>query len=50
MAEFLVKDYVPKEAIIGIAVMNQQMEQTVKQIVTQVGANISVKIKPNWYF
>jgi len=50
MAEFLVKDYVPIEALIGIAVMNQQMEQTVSQIVTQVGANIPVKIKTDWYF
>lgn len=50
MAEFLVKDYVPVEAIIGIAVMNQQMEQTVTQIVTQTGASIPVKVKTNWYF
>lgn len=50
MAEFLVKDYVPIEAVIGIGVMNQQMEQTVTQIVTQAGANIPVKIKTNWYF
>jgi len=50
MAEFLVKDYVPIGALIGIGVMNQQMEQTVTQIVTQAGANIPVKIKTNWYF
>ena len=50
MAEFLVKDYVPTEALIGIAVMNQQMEQTVTQIVTQVGADIPVKVKSKWYF
>ena len=50
MAEFLVKDYVPIEAIIGIAVMNQQMEQTVTQIVIQAGTGIPVKVKTNWYF
>lgn len=50
MAEFLVKDYVPVEAIIGIGVMNQHMEQTVTQIVTQAGANIPVKTITNWYF
>jgi len=50
MAEFLVKVYVPTEALIGIAVMNQQMEQTVTQIVTQTGADIPVKVKTNWYF
>src|SRR5690625_5018622 len=47
MAEFLVKDYVPTEAIIGIGVMNQQM---VTQIVTQAGASIPVIVKTNWYF
>lgn len=50
MAEFMVKDYVPIDALIGIAVMNQQMEQTVTQVVTQTGADIPVKVKTNWYF
>jgi hypothetical protein len=50
MAEFLVKDYVPIEALIGIAVMNQQMEQTVTQIVTQIGADIPIIVKTDWYF
>lgn len=50
MAEFLVKDYVPAKALIGIAVIDKQMEQTVSQIVTQVGTDIPVKVKSNWYF
>lgn len=50
MAEFMIKDYVPIDTIIGIAVMNQQMEQTVNQMVSKAGAKIPVKIKRNWYF
>jgi len=50
MAEFLVKDHVPVEALCGISVMNKKIEQAVKQIVDQAGANIPVKIKKDWYF
>lgn len=50
MAEFLVKNHVPIEAILGIGVMNEKMKQAVKQIVDQTGVNIPVKIKKDWYF
>ena len=49
-AECLVYQFMPKEAILGIAVLNEVAEQQVIQYLTEADLKIPVKIKPNFYF
>lgn len=49
-AECLVQNFVPFEAIIGIAVLNQDAEKLVNQYMLETDIKIPVKIKPNFYF
>ena len=49
-AEFLIKDYVPKDRIKGIAVFNQDAANNVNAILQRIGSEIVVKIKRDFYF
>jgi ssDNA thymidine ADP-ribosyltransferase, DarT len=49
-SEFLVRDHVPNNKIMGIAVYNTNTKETVDEIVQRLGLNISVKVKRNFYF
>lgn len=49
-AECLVHHYMPCEAIIGIAVMNEKALEKVNNYLHEAELNIQVKIKPNFYF
>lgn len=49
-AECLVYQFMPKEAILGIAVLNEVVEQQVIQYLIEADLKIPVKIKPNFYF
>ena len=49
-AEFLVKEYVSVEYIKGIAVLNENVKEQVKEIIKNLKLSIEVKIKPEFYF
>lgn len=49
-AEFLVYQSMPRDAIIGIAVMNETVQDIVNQYMIDTGIYIPVKVKPNFYF
>lgn len=49
-SEFLVHLYLPIEGIIGIAVMNQSVEKSVRKMLMNSNREIEVKVKPNFYF
>lgn len=49
-AECLVHEFVPIEAILGIAVLNEKAQKQVYQYLSESGLDIPVKIKPNFYF
>jgi hypothetical protein len=49
-AECLVYQFIPTEAILGIAVLNEKAQTLVNQYLNDNGVEIPVKIKPNFYF
>lgn len=49
-AEFLVKDFIPSEALKGIAVYNDNVKNIVDELVEKLDLDIEVKIKKNFYF
>lgn len=49
-AEFLVYQYVPSKAILGIAVLDAKAQELVYQHLKKNGTEIPVKIKPKFYF
>jgi hypothetical protein len=49
-AEFLVHQFVPVEAILGIAVYNETAKERAVQFIASAGLDIPVKIKANFYF
>ncbi len=49
-AECLVFQFVPLDAIIGIGVQNAKALEFVHQYMLKTGADIPVKVKPNFYF
>jgi hypothetical protein len=50
MAEFLVKDEVPLDALGCIAVFDEKMQQKVEQTVQKCESRLPVIIKRSWYF
>lgn len=50
MAEFLVKDEVPLDALGCIAVFNEEMKQNVQQVVQEHECELPVIVKRSWYF
>jgi hypothetical protein len=50
MAECLVHQHLPREAIIGIAVMNEHAKSLVNSYLSGNQLQIPVKVKPNFYF
>lgn len=50
MAEFLVYEHFPVEAIGLVAVKNEQKKRQVEQILSKFGKNIPVKVYENWYY
>lgn len=49
-AECLVYQFIPTEALLGIAVLNEKAQELVNQYLNDNGVEIPVKIKPNFYF
>jgi len=49
-AEFLVHQFVPRNALVGIAVYNGNIRTQVEQIVQQVGLALPVREVPAWYY
>lgn len=49
-AEFLVHQHVPTQALIGIAVQNNNVATFVQQEVKKAGLNLQVVIKPQYYY
>lgn len=49
-AECLVYKFIPTDAILGIAVVNEKSQDIVNQYLAAASLNIPVKIKPNFYF
>lgn len=49
-AEFLVRDFVPRNKIAGIAVLNAAVKEEVDTVVSRCKLKIEVKIKPSFYF
>lgn len=50
MAECLVHNHLPREAIIGVAVMNEHAKSIVDTYLLEKQLQIPVKVKPNFYF
>jgi hypothetical protein len=49
-SEFLIKDYVPNNIIKGIIVYNDRIKDIVQGVVDNLGLDISVIVKRNYYF
>lgn len=49
-SEFLVKEHIPVNLIRGIGVVNKEMEETVKDILSKLNLTIEVKVKNEFYF
>lgn len=49
-AEFLVHQFVPVNALVGIAVQNSHIRTQVEQIVQQAGRVLPVREVPAWYY
>ncbi len=49
-AEFLVHQFVPVNALVGIAVLNGHIRTQVEQIVQQAGLALPVREVPAWYY
>lgn len=50
MAEFLVHNRVPLNALHGIGVYNAEIAVRVRTLCAEYGVDICVEAKPNWYF
>ena len=51
MAEFLVRDHVPWDTFIGVAVKNESRAQQVSGILTSLGVDqVPIRTRPDWYF
>jgi ssDNA thymidine ADP-ribosyltransferase, DarT len=50
MAECLVKDHVPFEAIERIVVINEILRTSVKATLRVAGTTVPVEVKPHWYY
>ena len=49
-AEFLVHQFVPVNALVGIAVYNSHIRTQVEQMVQQAGLTLPVREWPAWYY
>lgn len=49
-AEFLVFDFLPISGIISIGVINDTIKQQTESIIVENGREISVRVKPEWYY
>lgn len=49
-AEFLVHQFVPVNALVGIAVQNTHIRTQVEQLVQQAGLALPVREVPGWYY
>lgn len=49
-AEFLVHQFVPVNALVGIAVYNSHIRTQVEQVVQQAGLALPVRAWPAWYY
>lgn len=49
-AEFLVHQFVPVNALVGIAVLNTHIRTQVEQLVQQAGLTLPVREVPTWYY
>lgn len=49
-AEFLVHQFVPVNALLGIAVQNTHIRTQVEQLVQQAGLTLPVREWPSWYY
>lgn len=50
MAEFLVHRHVPWDAIIGLAVINEQRSRETEAVLATVGVDATVRVRKGWYF
>jgi ssDNA thymidine ADP-ribosyltransferase, DarT len=50
MAEFLVYNQVPVDLMVGVAVRTEAMRQQVNALLAASGAQLLVRVLPDWYF
>lgn len=49
-AEFLVHDFLPWNLIIGIGVINEQIQRQTEQILQDMNQTTRVRVRPRWYY